>query len=133
MDRSTFPSTTDPDNVVALFFKLRSISCTSEDLCSIATCVANGGRNPWTGKQICHAKNAKQLLSLMYSAGCETVSGEFSFKVGIPAKNSREGVILLAIPNLAGVCVSSPTLTWQNVSKGGLKFCFDFSETFNCH
>jgi len=133
MDRGTFPRTTAADSVVKLFFRLRSIACTSENLCGIAACIANGGLNPWTSKRIVKAENAKQLLSLMYSAGCETVSGEFSFKVGVPAKNSREGVILLAIPNLGGFCVTSPTLTWQGVSQGGLKFCFDFSETFNCH
>jgi len=133
LDLGHFPSVTPPDVVVTLFFKLRSIIGTSENLCSLAACLAKGGQNPWTGKRICQAQNAQKLLSLMYSAGCETVSGEFSFKVGVPAKNSREGVIILAIPNLAGLCVVSPSLTWQGISKGGLKFCVDFSEAFNCH
>merc|ERR1712071_442806 len=105
----------------------------SEDLCNIAACVANGGLNPWTGKRICAPENAKHLISLMYAAGCETQSGEFSFKVGVPAKSNKEGVILLAIPNVGGICVVSTELGPQGVSKGGLKFCFDFSSTFNCH
>jgi len=133
LDIAQFPQKTAPNVVVNLFFKLRSLVCSTDELCSIGACIANGGKNPWTGLRICQANNAKHLMSLMYSAGCETVSGEFSFKVGIPAKNSREGVMLLAIPNMGGLCVISSQLTWQGVSKGGLKFCFDFSEEFNCH
>jgi glutaminase len=75
----------------------------------------------------------QHVLSLLYSAGCETQSGEFSFQVGVPAKSSREGVILLVVPNVLGMCVAAPSLNRHGVSKSGLNFCFAFSELFNCH
>lgn len=133
LDNGKFPRVEQEKEIVDLFFQLRSISGTSEDLCSVAACLANGGLNPWTGQQICKSENAKHMLSLLYSAGCETQSGEFSFQVGVPAKSSREGVIMLVIPNLAVVCVAGPSLNRHGVSKGGLQFCFAFSELFNCH
>jgi glutaminase len=40
---------------------------------------------------------------------------------------------MLVLPNLAGVCVAGPSLNRHGVSKGGLQFCFAFSELFNCH
>jgi glutaminase len=133
LDQGRFPSVTMPDTVVDLFFRLRSFASTMGNLGSIAACIANSGRHPLTEAQICNPMNVKYLLALMYSAGCDSQSGEFSFKVGIPAKSSREGVILCVIPNLAGIVVASRSLNERGVSKGGLKFCFDFSQAFNCH
>lgn len=124
---------TPTENVLALFFNLRSIRTTTRELCSMAACFANGGKNPWSGSQIFEPESVTHLLSLMYSSGCGALSGEFSFKVGIPAKSSREGVVLLAIPRFAGVVVAAKELNQSHVSRGGFKFCVDFSDHFNCH
>merc|ERR1719247_3602408 len=103
------------------------------DLGSIAAVLANGGVHPMTNVTVFQPDTVKCVLSMMYSAGCEAQSGELSFKVGVPAKSSSEGAILIVWPNIMGLCIVSPEVQENGVSVGGLKFCSDLGNEFNCH
>eukprot|EP00746_Dinoflagellata_sp_MGD_P154790 gnl/MRDRNA2_/MRDRNA2_85039_c0_seq1.p1 gnl/MRDRNA2_/MRDRNA2_85039_c0~~gnl/MRDRNA2_/MRDRNA2_85039_c0_seq1.p1 ORF type:complete len:1481 (-),score=304.83 gnl/MRDRNA2_/MRDRNA2_85039_c0_seq1:760-4701(-) len=133
LDCEKFPDQVLPEKVMDIFFRLRAIRACTRGLGSIGAVFANSGRHPLTGDQIFEPETVKCVLSIMYAAGCNAQSGEFSFKVGIPAKSSSEGAILLVLPNVMGMCIVSPEINHNNVSLGALNFCTTFAQEFNCH
>jgi len=72
-------------------------------------------------------------LSLMYSCGMYNYSGQFAFKVGLPAKSGVSGCIMLVIPNLMGVALWSPPLDEIGNSVRGVQFCNELVDIFNFH
>ncbi|MFX5150031.1 glutaminase, partial [Acinetobacter baumannii] len=80
----------------------------TKSLSVIAATLANGGTCPLTGAHVIRPDHVKDCLSLMSSCGMYDFSGEFAFKVGIPAKSGVSGAILLVVPNVAGFAVWSP-------------------------
>jgi glutaminase len=132
-DLEKFPANTPANIVMSIFFRLRAIKTGTTDLGSIAAVLANGGVHPTTNVSVFQPDTVRQTLSMMYSAGCEAQSGELSFKVGVPAKSSSEGVMLIVLPNIMGLAVVSPKVQENGVSLGGWKFCEDFGAEFNCH
>jgi glutaminase len=133
LDLQKFPTQSSPEKVMDIFFRLRAIRTSTQGLGSIGAVFANSGRHPLTGDQIFQPETVKSVLSMMYAAGCNAQSGEFSFKVGIPAKSSSEGAVLLVLPNVLGMCIVSPEINHNNVSIGAMNFCTTFAQEFNCH
>ena len=89
----------------------------------IAASIANGGVCPITHDKILKPDIVRDVLSLMHSCGMYDYSGQFAFKVGIPAKSGVSGAILLVIPNVMGITVFSPPLDSLGNSVRGVKFC----------
>lgn len=133
LDLQKFPANTPPNSVMSIFFRLRAIKTRTTDLGSIAAVFANSGVHPMTNVPVFQPDTVKSVLSMMYSSGCEAKSGELSFKVGVPAKSSCEGAVLIVLPKVMGLCVVAKEVEENGVSLGGLKFCSDFGNEFNCH
>ena len=60
-------------------------------------------------------------------------SGQFAFKVGLPAKSGVSGAILLVVPNVMGILIYSPPLDEHGNSYKGLRYCDRLLEKFNFH
>jgi glutaminase len=87
-----------------------SISVNASDLAVMAATLANGGRNPVTGKQVISSGNVARILAIMATAGLYDDSGIWLFEVGLPAKSGVGGGIIAVAPGRFGIAVFSPPL-----------------------
>lgn len=88
---------------------------------------------PVTNEQVLPEDIVCDVLSLMYSCGLYTYSGQFSFEVGLPAKSGVSGLLMMVVPNVAGLCFFSPRLDANGNSVRGLESARQFVELVPCH
>ncbi|KAK0394676.1 hypothetical protein QR680_000868 [Steinernema hermaphroditum] len=116
-----------------LYFQLCSIETTCESAAVMAATLANGGVCPLTDERCIDPRPCRDVLSLMYSCGMYDYSGQFAFKVGLPAKSGVSGAMIVVVPNLMGICLWSPPLDKMGNTTRGVKFCEKLIDTFNFH
>jgi glutaminase len=87
-----------------------AISVNAKDLATMAATLANGGKNPVTGKQVMKRENVPETLAVMATAGLYDDSGKWLYKTGLPAKSGVGGGILAVSPGRFGIAVISPPL-----------------------
>lgn len=86
------------------------MEATCDAMSVIAATLANGGVCPFTEEKILRPDVVRDVLSLMHSCGMYDYSGQFAFKVGVPAKSGVCGGMLIVIPNVMGIFTWSPPL-----------------------
>ena len=131
--KDLFPPETDIDQVVALYCMLNSVEMTTEELSIFAATLANGGVCPLNEVRVFKPSTVRSVLSLMSSCGMYEYSGEWAFTIGVPAKSSTCGAVMIVIPNVMGICTFSPRLDKYGISARGLDFCTHFTNTFAFH
>lgn len=104
-----------------------------ETMSVMAATLANGGICPITEEKVLKPESVRDVLSLMHSCGMYDYSGQFAFKVGIPAKSGVSGCLLVVIPNVMGICTWSPPLDPLGNSCRGVQFCEELVSEFNFH
>ncbi len=132
-EHRAFPEGTDLLETLEFYFQCCSIEVNAECMAVLAATLANGGVCPTTGERILKTRNVQHCLSLMCSCGMYDFSGEFAFAIGLPAKSSVSGVLMVVIPNVLGLCVWSPTLDANGNSVRGIEFCRELVESFSFH
>lgn len=132
-EKNAFPENVDLLDVLDFYFQCCSIEATTKAMAVIGATLANGGNCPLTGVQVMRPDHVKNCLSLMSSCGMYDFSGEFAFKVGIPAKSGVSGAIMLVVPNVAGFAVWSPRLDQLGNSVRGVEFCRQLVSRFKFH
>jgi len=100
----------DPLASTDIYTRQCSISVTASDLAVMAATLANGGKNPVTGKQVIAPENAMRVLAVMATAGLYDDSGIWLYRVGLPGKSGVGGGIIAVAPGRFGVAVFSPPL-----------------------
>ena len=100
----------NPAQATDIYTEQCSVDVNARDLAIMAATLANGGRNPVTGKQVMQNENVPEVLAVMATAGLYDDSGQWLYLTGLPAKSGVGGGIIAVSPGRFGIAVISPPL-----------------------
>jgi len=123
----------DPNDALKTYFQQCSLRVTCADLALMGATLANQGVNPVTGERAIAHHYVDNVLGVMASCGMYDWSGEWIYRVGLPAKSGVAGGILAVLPGQLGIGVFSPLLDPQGNSLRGIKVCMDLSSELALH
>ena len=123
----------DVDAVLDVYFRQCAILVTARDLAVMAATLANRGVNPVTGVPVITPHIVARTLSVMTSSGMYDYAGEWTYRVGMPAKSGVGGGIVAALPSQLGLGTFSPLLDDHFNSVRGLKVCEALSARYDLH
>ncbi len=109
----------EADDAVAAYARACAVLVDAEALAVMGATLALGGRNPVTGERVVPAAVARDVVSVMASCGVYDGSGRWMRSVGVPAKSSVSGAIVLSAPGRLGAAIVSPPLDDQGTSVRG--------------
>jgi glutaminase len=100
----------DPMQALDIFTRACSVSVTARDLAIMGATLANGGKNPISGEQVVAAATAAKVLAVVSTAGMYETTGEWLYKVGVPANSGSGGGIVAIVPGRFAVGTFAPPL-----------------------
>ena len=93
--------TGDAVSIVDFYHETHALLVTAAEVASVAVSLAKGGSG------IIPPLIVKDVLSLMYSCGVDEKTGEWTFRIGLPAKaNIKNGLCMIVVPNVMGICLT---------------------------
>ncbi len=98
------------DKTLGVYFHQCAIAMNCTQLALAGRFLAQGGKHPDTGHHVISAERARRINALMLTCGHYDGSGDFAFRVGLPAKSGVGGGILAIVPGVASIAVWSPGL-----------------------
>ena len=117
----------NPDQATDIYTEQCSVNVNAKDLATMAATLANGGRNPVTGKQVLNSAYVPNVLAVMATAGLYDDSGQWLYETGLPAKSGVGGGIIAVSPGRFGIAVISPPLDAAGNSVRAQKAIADIS------
>ena len=121
------------EDAVDTYFRQCSLLVSAVDLATMAATLANGGVNPRTSEEVMGQSAAEQVLTVMATCGMYDFSGEWLFRVGLPAKSGVSGGVVAASPSQFGIGLFSPRLDGRGNSVRGVAASRAISERFSLH
>jgi glutaminase len=121
------------NDALDVYFRQCSLLVTARDLSVMAATLANGGLNPVTGIQVVSTDAVYRTMSVMASSGMYDFSGEWIYRVGLPAKSGVGGGIIAVMPGQLGLGSFSPPLDELGNSVRGLRVCEELSASYHLH
>jgi glutaminase len=121
------------DETLDLYFQQCSILVNARDLAMLSATLANGGVNPVTKERAIDEHYVQDVISVMLTCGMYDASGEWCYRVGMPAKSGVGGGITAVVPGKLGIGTFSPPLDAKGNSVRGIKVCEDLSKDFGLH
>jgi len=100
----------EPLRATDIYTEQCSVSVNAKDLALMAATLANGGKNPVTGKQVMKNENVPKVLAVMATAGLYDDTGKWLYRTGLPGKSGVGGGIIAVSPGKFGIAVISPPL-----------------------
>lgn len=107
------------DDAVAAYARACAVLVDAGALAVMGATLALGGENPVTGERVVPERVARDVVSVMATCGVYDGSGRWMRAVGVPAKSSVSGAIVLSAPGRLGAAVVSPPLDEQGTSVRG--------------
>jgi glutaminase len=117
----------EPLRACDIYTEQCSVNVNAKDLATMAATLANGGKNPVTGKEVLDSQYVPEVLAVMATAGLYDDTGKWLYKTGLPAKSGVGGGIIAVSPGKFGVAVVSPPLDKAGNSVRAQKAIADIS------
>jgi glutaminase len=121
------------DDILDLYFSQCSVLVTVRDLAIMGATLANLGTNPITGEEVFGIDAVRDTLSVMLTCGMYDYSGEWVFRVGVPAKSGVSGGVLGVVNRQLGMGLYSPRLDHRGNSVRGVRACVDIAAELGLH
>jgi glutaminase len=102
--------THDPNGVVDAYCRQCALEFSVRDLARAALPLAAGGFSPCAGDTMMTARLARRVNAVMMTCGMYESTGNFAYRVGLPAKSGVGGGIVAIAPGRGVVAVWSPEL-----------------------
>ena len=116
-----------------IYFRQCAILVTCRDLAVMGATLANMGRNPLTGDAAFEIGTVKSMLAIMFTCGMYDYSGEWAYRVGVPAKSGVSGGVVAVVNRQLGVATFSPPLDARGNSSRGIEVCTELAARFGLH
>jgi glutaminase len=100
----------NPARATDIYTEQCAVSVNAKDLAVMAATLANGGKNPVTGKVVMKSEYVPEVLAVMATAGLYDDAGRWLYKTGLPAKSGVGGGIIAIVPGKYGIAAISPPL-----------------------
>jgi glutaminase len=123
----------EAEQALDVYFRQCAIVVTCRDLAMIGATLANLGRNPLTGEQVFDVPTIRSVLSIMLTCGMYDYSGEWAYRVGVPAKSGVGGGVLAVVNRQLGIATYSPRLDAHGNSTRGIEVCVELANRFGLH
>ncbi|HVO49977.1 MAG TPA: glutaminase A [Thermoanaerobaculia bacterium] len=123
----------DPLRATDIYTEQCSVNVNAKDLAAMAATLANGGKNPLTGKQVMKTANVPGTLAVMATAGLYDDSGKWYYRTGLPAKSGVGGGLIAVAPGRFGIAVISPPLDDAGNSVRAQKAIADISNALKAN
>lgn len=123
----------DPDTALALYFRQCAVRVDARDLALMGATLANGGVNPLSGRRAVAADCVGPILAVMTTCGVYDFTGEWVYRVGLPAKSGVGGGIVAVLPGQLAIAVYSPALDDRGNSVRGVRACEAISRDLGLH
>lgn len=121
------------DDAVEVYARACATLVDAATLAVMGATLALGGVNPRTGDRVIPERVARDVVSVMATCGVYDGSGRWMRAVGIPAKSSVSGAIVLSAPGRLGAAVVSPPLDAQGTSVRGHRASEVLTEELDLH
>jgi glutaminase len=116
-----------------VYFKQCSILVTCRDLAMMAATLANMGRHPLTDAHGLALPCVKDVLSIMFTCGMYDYSGQWAYRVGVPAKSGVGGGVIAVVNRQLGIGTYSPRLDAHGNSCRGTEVCVELASRLGLH
>ena len=116
-----------------VYFRQCAIQITARDLAMMGATLANMGCHPITGRSAFSITYVKDLLSIMFTCGMYDYSGQWAYRVGVPAKSGVAGGVMAVVNRQLGIGTYSPRLDRFGNSVRGTDVCIDLASRLGLH
>ena len=123
----------EAEHALDVYFRQCAVLVTCHDLAMMAATLANMGRNPVTGVQVFDIGPVRRMLAIMFTCGMYDYSGEWAYRVGVPAKSGVSGGVMAVVNRQVGIATYSPRLDARGNSRRGIEVCVELAERFGLH
>jgi glutaminase len=124
---------TDVEAALDLYFRQCSILVTAHDLAVIGATLSNTGQNPVTRREVFDIRAVKDMMSIMFTCGMYDYSGQWAFRVGVPAKSGVSGGVMAVVNRQLGIATYSPKLDARGNSRRGIEVCVELADELGLH
>jgi glutaminase len=123
----------EPEDALDVYFRQCAVLVSAHDLAIMSATLANMGCNPVTGVQVFDVGTVKYVLAIMFTCGMYDYSGEWAYRVGLPAKSGFSGGVMAVVNRQVGVAAYSPRLDARGNSVRGIEVCIGLADQFGLH